>query len=115
MQGDHDRGTALLEEALVAAQGVADRRLAGILAGRVSINLARSPAGPRSSTRWPPTHLEEALRLVREAGYTEGMILALGDLGNLARDRATTRGRWRCIEKRWIWAGDHPGRAWSPK
>ena len=48
MQGDHDRGAALLEEALAAAQDVADRRLAEILAGRVSINLAVSPSGARS-------------------------------------------------------------------
>ena len=86
MQGDHDRGAALLEEALAAAQGVADRRLAGILAGRVSINLAVAPRA-QGQYALAAAHLEEALRLVREAGYTEGMILALGDLGNLARDQ----------------------------
>jgi DNA-binding CsgD family transcriptional regulator len=31
--------------------------------------------------------LETALRLVREAGYTAGEILALGDLGDVARDQ----------------------------
>ena len=86
MQGDHDRGTALLEEALAAAQGVADRRLAGILAGRVSINLAVAPRA-QGQYALAAEHLEDALRLEREAGYTEGMILALGDLGNLARDQ----------------------------
>ena len=86
MQGDLDRGAALLEEALAAAQGVADRRLAGILAGRVSINLAVAPRA-QGQYALAAAHLEEALRLEREAGYTEGMILALGDLGNLARDQ----------------------------
>ena len=86
MQGNHDRGAALLEEALAAAQGVADRRLAGILAGRVSINLAVAPRA-QGQYALAAAHLEEALRLEREAGYTEGMILALGDLGNLARDQ----------------------------
>jgi non-specific serine/threonine protein kinase len=86
MQGDHGRGTALLEEALAAAQDVVDLRLAAILAGRVSINLA---VAPRAIGQYAlaTAHLEEALRLEREAGYTEGMILALGDLGNLARDQ----------------------------
>ena len=87
MQGDHGRGTALLEEALAAAQAVADRRLAGILAGRVSINLAVSARGRKVDYALAAEHLEEALRLEREAGYTEGIILALGDLGNLARDQ----------------------------
>jgi predicted ATPase/DNA-binding CsgD family transcriptional regulator len=86
MQGDHSGGTALLEEALSAAQGIADRRLAGIVAGWVSINLA---VAPRAIGQYAlaTAHLEEALRLEREAGCTEGMILALGDLGNLARDQ----------------------------
>jgi predicted ATPase/DNA-binding CsgD family transcriptional regulator len=86
MQENFDRGAALLEEALAAVQGVADRRLAGILAGRVSINLA---VGPRAQGQYAmaAAHLEEAIRLQREAGYSDGMILALGDLGNLARDQ----------------------------
>jgi DNA-binding CsgD family transcriptional regulator/tetratricopeptide (TPR) repeat protein len=86
MQENFDRGAALLQEALAAVQGVADRRLAGILAGRVSINLA---VGPRAQGQYAlaTAHLEEALRLQREAGYSDGMILALGDLGNLARDQ----------------------------
>jgi non-specific serine/threonine protein kinase len=86
MRGDHSRGAAHLEEARAAVQGVADRRLAGILAGRVSINLA---VGPRAQGQYAlaAAHLEEALRLEREAGYSDGMILALGDLGNLARDQ----------------------------
>jgi non-specific serine/threonine protein kinase len=86
MQENFDRGAALLEEALAAVQGVADRRLARILAGRVSLNLA---VGPRAQGQYAlaAAHLEDALRLEREAGYSDGMILALGDLGNLARDQ----------------------------
>jgi non-specific serine/threonine protein kinase len=86
MKGDLDRGAAHLEEALAVARGLADRRLAGILAARVSINLA---VAPRASGHYAlaTAHLEEALRLEREAGYSDGMILALGDLGNLARDQ----------------------------
>ena len=87
MQGNLDRGAALLEEAMAAAQGVADRRLASILAGRISINLAVAPRA-QGQYALAAAHLEEALRLEGEAGYTDGMILALGDLGNLARDQA---------------------------
>ena len=87
MQGNFDRGAALLEEAMAAAQGVVDRRLASILAGRISINLAVAPRA-QGQYALAAAHLEEALRLEGEAGYTDGMILALGDLGNLARDQA---------------------------
>jgi DNA-binding CsgD family transcriptional regulator len=86
IRGDHDGGTALLEEARTATQGITDHRLAVILAGKVSINLAVAPRA-RGQYELAAVHLEEALRLEREAGYTEGIILALGDLGNLARDQ----------------------------
>ncbi len=86
MQDDLDRGAALLEEAHAAAQGVADRRLAGIVTGWVAINLAVA-LREKGQYALAAAHLEEALRLEREAGYTEGVILALGDLGNLARDQ----------------------------
>jgi predicted ATPase/DNA-binding CsgD family transcriptional regulator len=85
-QGDLDRGAALLDEARAAAQGVADRRLAGIVAGWVSINLAVAPRA-KGQYALAAAHLEEALRLEREAGYTEGVVLALADLGTLARDQ----------------------------
>jgi hypothetical protein len=54
--------------------------------GRVSINLAVAPR-TRGEYALAAAHLEEALRLEREAGYTDGVIQALGDLGNLARDQ----------------------------
>ncbi len=85
VQGDHGRGTALLEEALAAANAVPDQRLAGVMAGFVLMNLA---VGPRTQGNHAlaTEHLETALHLEREAGYTEGIILALGDRGDLARD-----------------------------
>jgi non-specific serine/threonine protein kinase len=86
LQGDYGHGTALLEEAFAAAQDIADRRLAGIVAGWVSINLAVAPRA-QGQFALAVAHLETALRLSQEAGYTEGTILALGDLGNLARDQ----------------------------
>lgn len=86
VQGAFDRGVLLLEEAREAVRGVADPRLAALLAGRVEINLAVAPRVTGDHAR-ATAHLEAALRLEREASYTEGIILALGDLGNLARDQ----------------------------
>jgi non-specific serine/threonine protein kinase len=84
-RGDHAGGRALLEECLVAAGAAPDRRLAKIMAAWSLINLA---VISRTHGDHPlaAKHLEAALRLEREAGYTEGTILALGDLGDLARD-----------------------------
>ena len=94
---------------------MADRRLAGILAGRVSINLAVAPRA-QGQYALAAEHLEEALRLEREAGYTEGMILALGDLGNLARDQGDYA-RALALLSRSAGIGPEiiPGRAWSPR
>ena len=84
-RGDYGRGTALLEESLAVAEAVADPRLAGIMAGRALINLAVVPR-TRGDRPLAGGHLEAALHLHRAGGYTEGVILALGDLGDLARD-----------------------------
>ncbi|MCA9876943.1 MAG: tetratricopeptide repeat protein, partial [Thermomicrobiales bacterium] len=89
MQGDRERGTALLEDARAMAQHIPDQRLAAISTGWVCINLA---VAPRASGEYAlaSAYLEEALRLEREAGFTDGIILALGDLGNVARDQGDT-------------------------
>jgi non-specific serine/threonine protein kinase len=86
VQGDHGRGAVLLEESLTAAQSVADRRLAAILAGWGWINLA-GVARTHGDHALAGDRLDEALRLEREAGFRDGSILALGDLGDLARDQ----------------------------
>jgi DNA-binding CsgD family transcriptional regulator len=85
-RGDHDRSTALLTEALRAAQVVPNPWLARIMTGWVLNNLS---SAPRAQGNHPVAaeHLEAALRLQREAGYTAGIIMALGDLGDLVRDQ----------------------------
>ena len=70
-QGDHDRGTALLEEAIAAAQTVADPRLAGIMAGWALINLAVVARG-HGDLALAAERLEAATPPEREAGYTDG-------------------------------------------
>jgi non-specific serine/threonine protein kinase len=86
MQGDYPRGMALLEESLTAAQAVADRRLAGIVSGWTLNNLAIAHRAQGNIA--PATaHLGEALDRMRDAGFTAGTIMALGDLGDLVRDQ----------------------------
>ena len=85
-QGDDRRGTALLEECRVAAQCVEDHRLAEILVGWALTNLAMV-ARAHGDLALATEHLEDGLSRMRGATYTRGMILALGDLGDLARDR----------------------------
>src|SRR5690606_22839333 len=72
LHDDYDRGTALLNQALTAASQIPDRRLSNLVAGWVSTNLAVAPrvAGQFALAE---SHLETALHLQREAGYTEGV------------------------------------------
>jgi predicted ATPase/DNA-binding CsgD family transcriptional regulator len=86
MRDDARRSEALLEEARAAARAVADPRVAGILNARVLINLA-VVARARGDHALAVERLEAALRLEREAGYAAGIVLALGDIGDLARDQ----------------------------
>jgi len=84
-RGDHDRGTALLEEAVAVAQNLADPRLAGIIVGWALANLAEV-ARMRGDRALAAERLEAGLRRHRDAGFAGGMILTLKDLGDLARD-----------------------------
>ena len=108
LQGAHERGASLLEEARVAVQGVADPRLAAILAGRVEINLAVAPRA-QGDFACANAHLEAALRLERAAGYSEGIILALGDLGNVARDQGETSRALSLYQEALELGRNHPG------
>ncbi|HEU0115368.1 MAG TPA: LuxR C-terminal-related transcriptional regulator, partial [Thermomicrobiales bacterium] len=86
MRDDLERSAALLEESRAAAQSMPDSRLAGLLTGRALINLA-VVARTRGDYPLAAARLDEALRLERAAGYADGIILALGDSGDLARDQ----------------------------
>jgi len=108
MQRDYGHGAALLEEALAVTQDVADRRLAQILAGRVSINLAVAPRA-QGQYALAEEHLEAALRLLQEEGYSEGIILALGDLGNLARDQGDNARALALFREALVLGRNHPG------
>ncbi|CAN5697961.1 hypothetical protein BH23CHL4_BH23CHL4_15870 [soil metagenome] len=86
MDGDLDRGTALLEECLAVSQTMANLRLAGIVEGWAQINLAVI-ARMLGDHALANGRLVAALSRMRDAGDTAGTIMSLGDLGDLARDR----------------------------
>lgn len=108
MQRDHEHGDALLREALALTNDVADRQLAQALAGRISINRA---VGPRAQGHYAlaTEHLEDALRLLRAVGYREGTVLALGDLGNIARDQGDTSRALTLYREALELGRSHPG------
>jgi predicted ATPase/DNA-binding CsgD family transcriptional regulator len=85
-RGDGERSRQLLGESLAAATAIPDARLAGILSGWVSINLAvvaRTEGDGEAAER----HIEDALGRFRAEQFHVGTMMALGDLGDLARDR----------------------------
>jgi non-specific serine/threonine protein kinase len=86
LQGDHARGMTLLEECLTTAEAVADQRLAGIMAGWALNNLAIVDRA-QGNLALATARLVEALRRMRDAGFTAGTIMALGDLGDVVRDQ----------------------------
>jgi DNA-binding CsgD family transcriptional regulator len=61
--------------------------MAGKSHGRLVLNNLSSPPRALGDHSLATEHLEAALRLQREAGYTSGIIMALGDLSDLARDQ----------------------------
>jgi predicted ATPase/DNA-binding CsgD family transcriptional regulator len=86
LEGEHVIATEFLQACLLVAQAVPNQRLAGIMAGRALINLA-SVARLLGEYELARERLESALPLVRESGYAPGIILTLGDLGDLERDQ----------------------------
>lgn len=85
IKNDIPSAAACLEEARLVAETVADERLSKILAGWVLVNLSdvARGIGERELAR---ERVATALRLHQEAGFRDGMILDLGDLGDLARE-----------------------------
>lgn len=87
--GDLKRGATFLEAGLVRAADIADPRLANISTGWCWSNLAvisRSEGKLTLATE----HIEQALQASRAANFTTGVLMALGDLGDIARDQGDT-------------------------
>lgn len=85
MTNDSARAAVHLEEARLVAGTVTDERLSKILVGWVLVNLSdvARGIGERGLAR---ERLEAALHLHQDAAFRDGMILDLGDLGDLARE-----------------------------
>lgn len=107
-RGDYDRGTTLLTDALRAAEAVPHPWLASIMTGWVLNNLS---SAPRAQGNYPlaAEHLEAALRLQREAGYTPGIIMALGDLGDVVRDQGEPTRALACYREALALGRSRPG------
>ncbi|CAA9548023.1 MAG: hypothetical protein AVDCRST_MAG33-640 [uncultured Thermomicrobiales bacterium] len=86
-QGDIAQSTVLLEECLTVSRTVPNPRLAAIMGGWALINLAVT-ARTLGDLALAEERVTEALGRMRHAAYTAGTIMALGDLGDLAHDRA---------------------------
>src|SRR4029453_7925980 len=86
MRCDYAASTAILEESRVAVAAVLDHRLSRILEGWILTNLAFNVRS-LGDHALPPEYLEAALRYELEAEYGAGIVEALGDLGDFARDR----------------------------
>ena len=108
MRGDHRGSDAFLDAAYATTAAMPDRRLTGILTARVLINLA-VVARTLGDHALAAERLEEALRLERAAGHTDGMILALGDLGDLARDQGDYAGAVERYREALGMGWDNPG------
>jgi predicted ATPase/DNA-binding CsgD family transcriptional regulator len=106
-RGEHVVGTAFLEESLIAARSVPDQRLASIMAARAMTNLAVIPR-TQGHHSVAVERLETALGLMREAGYTLGIILALGDLGDLARDKGNYAQALECYREALVLGQKNP-------
>jgi non-specific serine/threonine protein kinase len=107
-RGDHERSTALLEDALRAAENIPNPWLTSIITGWIMNNLSSAPRA-LGNHAVAAGHLEAALRLQREAGYTPGIIMALGDLGDLVRDQGDHTRALACYREALELGREKPG------
>jgi non-specific serine/threonine protein kinase len=84
--GDNEDAAAKFRESVTAAEAIPDERLVNIMVGRALGNLAvldRLQGNHILATK----RLEDALHRLRSSNDPVGTIVALGDLGDLARDQ----------------------------
>jgi non-specific serine/threonine protein kinase len=85
LQGDKEQSARVLEECGLVADEISDPRLADLARGLVSLNLGvvSRAAGDHDLAS---AQIGDMLRRARAADYRLGTLIALGDLGDLARD-----------------------------
>lgn len=87
LQGSTDLATRHLLACRELADSIPDRRLAEIVHGMVSLNLG-VVSRATGQLDLAAEQISDMLDRARAAGYLQGTLIALGDLGDLARDRA---------------------------
>ncbi len=86
LQDDNERAAALLVECRNTAHLVPDPRLQALVHGMVSLNLAVVSRADGNLVL-AAEQIDDMLRRARAQDYRQGVLIALGDLGDLARDR----------------------------
>jgi non-specific serine/threonine protein kinase len=86
LQGDGDRAARLLNDCRLVADRIPDRRLAELVRGIVSLNLG-VVSRASGNLDLAAAQITDMLQRSRAEDYQLGMLIALGDLGDLARDR----------------------------
>lgn len=86
LQNDTARGAALLLECRNTARLIPDRRLYELVHGMVSLNGAVVSRAD-GNFDLAAEQIDDMLRRARAQDYQQGVLIALGDLGDLARDR----------------------------
>jgi non-specific serine/threonine protein kinase len=87
LQGDNALATTHLHACHESAASIADRRLAEIVLGMVSLNLG-VVSRAAGNLDLAAEQISDMLHRARAADYLQGTLIAFGDLGDLARDRA---------------------------
>jgi non-specific serine/threonine protein kinase len=87
LQGDNALATTHLHACHESAASIADRRLAEIVLGIVSLNLG-VVSRAAGNLDLAAEQISDMLHRARAADYLQGTLIAFGDLGDLARDRA---------------------------
>src|SRR5690606_15467496 len=83
---DLDGGTSYLEECLAVAATIDDQRLAQIMSGWALLNLAAISRTQGNFARGG-AQLDDALARMRASQHTRGVVVALCDHGDFARDQ----------------------------
>lgn len=86
VRGEFSLATTLLEACFDTAQTMPNRRLARIMGSWSQVNLAVL-ARNVGDYHLAEQRLSEALRGMQEAGYTIGLVMTFGDIGDMARDQ----------------------------
>jgi non-specific serine/threonine protein kinase len=98
LQGEHELGADFLRAGREAAEAIPDQRLSAIVQGMVSLNLA-VVSRARGELDLAGEQIADMLRRARAADYLQGTLIALIDLGDLARDRADWSGALACYRE----------------